>query len=102
MATSETTFAMFGTQAIASAGTAEQLIGSTRRKVKSITLMAYSGNTGQIFYGGSDVDSSTQNGLDAGETVTINAPDNAAFDASEIWIDSGTSSDGADFVAYKA
>lgn len=104
MATSVTEHHIFGTKDVASAGTAVQL-EETSRPVVSLLIIAHSDNTGRIFYGGSDVDSSTQKGLEGGESVTIPAPLRGAsmgsFDITDYFIDAATSGDGVDFVAVR-
>lgn len=101
MATSEFGPFIVGQQAVGSAGTAEQLdTDNATVLLRALTIIAYSTNTGRIFYGGSDVDSSTQKGLQAGESMTFEAP--APFELGSLYIDAGTNSDGVDFIGVRA
>ena len=84
-----------GYKAVASAGTAEALAADNGRRYTSITITAETDNTGRIFIGGSDVDSSTHKGLAAGATVSFTSVHGWLLD--EIFLDAGTSGDGADF-----
>ena len=84
-----------GYQAIASAGTAEALAADNGRRYTSITIVAEADNTGNIFVGGSDVDSSTNKGLPAGSSLTLTS--SHGWLLSEIFLDAGTTGDGADF-----
>ena len=90
-----------GTNDVNSAGTAEQLY-STAVQARSVTIIAHDDNAGRIFYGGSDVDSSTQKGLNPGDSISFTRTDvngeTATFDASEFYVDSATSSDGVDWI----
>jgi hypothetical protein len=98
MATSLTNKFIFGKKDVASAGTAVKLESSNYR-VKTVTIIAHSDNAGVIHYGGSDVDSSTNAGLAAGESITITGA--GVFDLDDIYIDAGTSNDGVDFVIVR-
>tara|TARA_R110002020_G_scaffold43266_6_gene126029 strand:+ start:375 stop:680 length:306 start_codon:yes stop_codon:yes gene_type:complete len=86
-----------GYQAIASAGTAEALAADNGRRYTSITIVAEADNTGNIFVGGSDVqnDGSTNKGLPAGSSLTLTS--SHGWLLSEIFLDAGTTGDGADF-----
>jgi hypothetical protein len=90
-----------GTKVVASAGTA-LAIDSTTRVVRSVTITALSSNTGKIFYGGADVDSSTQVGLDPGESKSFSRTPDArgrgmTFDSAELFIDAAVTGEGVDF-----
>lgn len=98
MATSVTSKFIFGKKAVAAAGTAEQL-DATNYGLKSLTIIAAAANSGNIFYGGSDVDSSTQAGLAAGESITLTGA--GVFNLSDIYIDAGTNADAVDFVGVR-
>ena len=90
-----------GQQAVGAAGTAEQLDTANAAVVlRALTIIAYSSNTGRIFYGGSDVDSSTQKGLQAGESMTFEGP--VPFELGSLWIDAATNNDGVDFIGVRA
>ena len=84
-----------GYKAVASAGTAEALAADNGRRYTSITIIAESDNTGRIFVGGSDVDSSTNKGLAAGAAIAFTSAHGWLLD--EIFLDAGTNGDGADF-----
>lgn len=59
-----------GEKTVTSAGTAEALDTSTPFLMyRAMTIIAKAGNTGQVYVGGSDVSSSLNDGLDAGEIV---------------------------------
>ena len=44
------------------------------RRVKSLTLVAKTGNTGQVYVGGSDVASTTNDGVAPGDTLMVPSP----------------------------
>ncbi len=98
MATSESPVIVAGEKTVAAAGTAEAL--SAAKRVKALTIVAKAGNTGQVYIGGSDVDSSTNDGLDAGEAVTFEA--GGWMDLADIYVDAGVNGEGVDFYAVKA
>ena len=100
MASSLTTSFIFGQKDVATAGTQLQLDSTTTRRVRFVLLIAHSDNAGRIFYGGSDVDSSTQKGLAPGESVSIDGV--APFPIGDIYIDSANNNDGVDFVGVLA
>ena len=99
MATSITNQFIFG-QKTATAGTAVEL-DTTEFGVKSVMLIAHSTNTGRVFYGGSDVASTTQKGLLAGESIVIATRDNEPFLLKSIFIDTAVTGEGVDFVAER-
>ncbi len=79
-------------------GTATALASSTLggdRRYRAITIRAKAGNTGQVFVGGSDVTTATNDGLDAGEILNMASP--GGIDISDIYIDVDTTSDGVDW-----
>jgi hypothetical protein len=87
-----------GDVAVSSAGTAVQL--ETAKTVwNMVTIIAKSGNSGRIFIGGSDVDSSTGRGLSAGDSISIEPGKSHHVDLSAIYIDASSSADGVDFFA---
>ncbi len=69
MASSESPHIISSEATVTTAGTAVALSGS--RRVKSVTIRAKAANTGQVYVGGSDVDSTVNDGLDASESVTF-------------------------------
>ncbi len=99
MATSATDDFVFGTRDNATPGTELQVdVGSYT--LQSILLIAHSDNVGRIFYGASDVTSSTQKGLLPGESVTITGK--RPFLITTIYFDAGTAGDGIDFVGVRS
>ena len=99
MANSEGPVILAGEKTVAAAGTAETLVAATKR-AKAVTIIAKAGNTGQVYVGGSDVASTTNDGLDAGESITIEAV--GWLDLVGIYLDVDTSGEGIDFYAVKA
>ena len=83
MANSETPVLISGEKTVTSAGAAEA-VGSIQR-VKSITIIAKSTNVGQVYVGGSDVASTTNDGLDAGEALSVEAA--GWMDLADLYID---------------
>ena len=99
MATSETSTFMAAEKAVSSAGTAEA-IAAVSQRVKSLTVIAKAGNTGQVYVGGADVDSSTNDGLAPGDSLLI--PALSWLDLSYIYIDVDTDGEGVDYYAVKS
>jgi hypothetical protein len=88
-----------GTKDVATAGTAVQV--ETGYSCRAITLIAHTDNVGNIFYGGSDVDSSTQKGLSPGQSVEIIRDPTARvpnFSSDDWYIDGATAGNGVDFI----
>ncbi len=98
MASSESPNIISGEATVTTAGTAVALSGS--RRVKSVTIRAKAGNTGQIYVGGSDVDSTVNDGLDASESVTFETV--GWMELTDIYIDADSDGEGVDFYAVKA
>lgn len=98
MAISTTANFHFSQKTVAAAGT-QEAIHSAALRVRSVLLIAHSTNTGRVYYGGSDVDSSTQKGLLAGESVTITG--DKPFDIQTIFIDVDTAGEGVDWIATR-
>lgn len=84
-----------GYQAVASAGTAVALAADNGKRYKTFTIIAETDNSGRIFVGGSDVDSSTNSGLAAGATLSLVS--SHGWLLSELYIDSAQNDDGVDF-----
>ncbi len=99
MANSEGPVLLSGEKTVAVAGTAEPLVGASQR-VKSVVIIAKKGNTNQVYIGGSDVASTTNDGLDSGESVTIEAV--GWLDLADIYLDTDTSAEGVNFYSVKA
>ena len=98
MAASESPVIISSEKTVATAGTAVAL--SATQRVKSLTIRAKAGNTGQVYIGGSDVSSTTNDGLDAGESVSFEAVN--WLDMADVYIDVDTNGEGVDFYAVKA
>ena len=98
MATSESPAIVAGEKTVAAAGTAEAL--SAAKRVKALAIVAKAGNTGQVYIGGSDVSSATNDGLDAGEVLSFEAE--GWMNLADIYVDSGVNGEGVDFYAVKA
>lgn len=99
MANSEGPVLLSGEKTVAAAGTAEPLVAASRR-VKSVVVIAKGDNTNRVYLGGADVDSSTNDGLEAGESVTIEAM--GWQDLADIYVDVGVNGEGVDFYGVKA
>ena len=99
MANSEGPVLLAGEKTVATAGTAEPLVATSQR-VKSLVVIAKNGNTNQVYLGGADVASTTNDGLDAAETITIEAV--GWLDLADIYLDVDTNGEGIDFYAVKA
>jgi len=87
-----------GEKTITTAGTQLALNASTR--VKSVVIIAKSANVGQVYVGDSTVDNTINDGLDAGESLSIEALD--WMDLADIFLDVDTNGEGVDFYAVKA
>jgi len=98
MASSETPVAISGEKTISAAATAEALAAAQR--VKSVTIIAKVGNTNNVYIGGSDVASTTNDGIAAGDSLKITAKN--WLDLNDIYLDVDTSGEGVDFYAVKA
>jgi hypothetical protein len=92
---------IFGRKAVTAAATAEA-IDSTSRPITELLIIANDDNTGRVFYGASDVDSSTQRGLAAGESVVVGGSEDSPFDIAAIFVDVSVSGEAVDFVATRA
>ena len=101
MATSVTQSHIFGTKDVATPGT-QLAIETTHYPVSSVLIIAHSDNAGRIFYGGDDIDSSIQKGLEPGESVSFGSVNNEPFPIESIYIDAANANDGVDFIAVRA
>ncbi len=99
MAESDSPVLLSAEKTVTATGTAEALVASSRR-VKSVVIVAKAGNVGQVYVGGSDIATTTNDGLDAGETLAIEA--HGWLDLANIYIDVDTNGEGVDFYAVKA
>jgi len=96
MAASNSPTLVAGEKTVTAAGTALAL--ASANMVKGVTIIAKAGNTGQVYVGGADVASTTNDGL---------APDDSlelpwALDLADIYIDSDVNGEGVDYYARKA
>ena len=99
MAASNSPTLLTSEKTVAAAGTAEAL-SSTPQRVLSLAIIAKSSNTGQVYVGGSDVDSSTNGGMAPGDSLELSGGN--AMDLADIYIDVDTNGEGVDFCAVKA
>ena len=99
MAASETPTLVSGDKTVTAAGTSETLAAS--QQVRSVTIVAKDGNTGRVYVGGADVGSSTNQGLQAGDTLTHTSA-GGWLDLSDIYLDADVNGEGVDYYAVKA
>ena len=99
MANSEGPVFLAGQKTVATAGTAEPLVAASQR-VKSLVVVAKKANLNQVYLGGADVASTTNDGLDAAETITIEAV--GWLDLADVFLDVDTNGEGINFYAVKA
>jgi hypothetical protein len=99
MAASETPTLIASEKTVTAAGTAEALSASSQR-VRSFAVVAKTANTGQVYVGGSDVASGTNDGLAPGDSLSI--PSESWLDLTAVYIDVDVSGEGVDFYAVKA
>ena len=95
---SESPHILSGEAIVTTGGTAVAL--SAARRVRSVLIRAKAGNTGLLYVGGSDVDSTVNDGLDAGESISFDSV--GWMDLADIFIDADTNGEGVDFYAVKA
>ncbi len=98
MAASQTPTIVASEKTVTSAGTAEAL--ASARRVRSVTIVAKTTNTGQVYVGGSDVGSTTNDGLNPGDELEI--PADNWLDLADVYLDVDTNGEGVDFYAVKA
>ena len=89
---------LVGSKTVTAAGTAEALLTTGRTVWPWIKIKAKNGNTGQVYIGGSDVDSNTHEGLDANDEVIFFS--RYGFELSDIYIDVDTNDEGVDLYAW--
>ena len=98
MADSNAPTMLISEKTVTAAGTAVALHAGQR--VKSVTIVAKTSNTGQVYVGGSDVASSTNDGMAPGDALSI--PSENWLALSDLYVDSEVTGDGVDFWAVKA
>ena len=99
MAASNTPQLLSSEKTVTTAGTAVAL--ATSGHVSWLLVLAKPGNTGQVYLGGSDVASTTNDGLPPGASIVLPFEPLAAK-LSDIYIDSDVNGEGVDFYAIKA
>ena len=99
MAASETPTLVSGDKTVAAAGTPEA-VGASQR-VRSITVVAKDNNTGRVYVGGSDVASTVNRGLQAGDVLTHTSA-SGWLDLADVFLDVDVSGEGIDYYAVKA
>ena len=99
MAASETPTLVSGDKTVTAAGTAEA-VGASQR-VRSITVVAKDNNTGRVYVGGSDVASTVNRGLQAGDVLTHTSA-SGWLDLADVYVDVDVSGEGIDYYAVKA
>ena len=100
MAASETPTLISGDKTVAVAGTAEAL-SATAQRVRSVTIVAKDTNTGRVYVGGADVASTTNGGLQAGDSLTHTSV-SGWLDLPDLYVDASVSGEGVDYYAVKA
>ena len=86
-----------GEKTVSSSGTAVAL--ATSGLYRSVSIVAKAANTGQVYGGGADVTTSTNDGLDAGEVLNITGGPAHAIYLDDIYLDVDTGGEGVDFYA---
>ena len=99
MANSEGPVLLSGEKLVTTAGTAEALVASTRR-VKRVQVSALSSNTKPVYLGGSDVASTTNGGLAASGSISLEAE--GWMDLNDIYVDADVDGEGVDFYGVRA
>ena len=98
MADSNAPTLLISEKTVTTGGTAVALHASQR--VKSVTIVAKTSNTGQVYVGGSDVASTTNDGMAPGDAINI--PAENWLDLADLYVDSDVNGEGVDFWAVKA
>ncbi len=99
MALSEGPVVVSGQRLVTSAGSPEALVSGGKR-VKRLQIIALSTNTGQVYIGGSDVAATTNGGLSASDSITLEAE--GWMDLKDIHVDAAVDGEGVDFYAVRA
>ena len=99
MADSEGPVLLSGQKLVATAGAAEALVASTKR-VKRLQVIALSTNTKPVYLGGSDVSSTTNGGLVASGSISLEAE--GWMDLKAIYVDADVDGEGVDFYGVRA
>jgi hypothetical protein len=88
-----------GEKTVAATGTAEALLATGNVIYRSVSIIAKTANTNQVYIGGADVATTTNDGLDAGDVFNLNIGPAHHVDLSTIFIDVDTNGEGVDFYA---
>ena len=99
MANSEGPVLLSGQKLVATAGAAEALVASTKR-VKRLQVIALSTNTKPVYLGGSDVSSTTNGGLVASGSISLEAE--GWMDLKAIYVGADVDGEGVDFYGVRA
>ena len=83
-----------GEKTVTAAGTAVAIGSDT---VRTITIVAKDGNTGQVYIGGSTVASTTNDGLAPGDSFSHRP--GAPFDLADLYVDADVNGEGVDYYA---
>lgn len=83
-----------GEKTVTTSGTAEAL-GSGL--YTSVVITAKVANTNQVYVGGSDVATSTNDGLDAGDSLALSVSRGHAVNLGDTYLDVDTNGEGVDF-----
>ena len=98
MAASDSPTLLVSEKTVAVAGQSEALSTESQR-VRCVTVVAKTSNTGQVYLGGADISSATNTGLGPGDSLEI--PGQSWLDLADIHIDVDAGGDGVDFYAVK-
>lgn len=85
-----------GEKTVTATGTAEALGTGL---YKAVSIIAKAANTNQVYVGGSDVATTTNDGLDANDS--LNLSDGRGLNLADIYIDVDTNGEGVDFYATR-
>ena len=99
MANSEGPVLLSGQKLVATVGTAEALVASTKR-VKRLQVIALSTNTKPVYLGGSDVAFTTNGGLASSGSISVEAE--GWMDLKDIYVDADVDGEGVDFYGVRA
>ena len=98
MADSNSPYLLSSEKTVTTSGNAVAL--ASARMITSVTIIAKAGNTGKVYVGGSDVATTTNDGLAAEDSLSIEM--DHAFDLADIYLDADTNGEGVEIYALKA
>lgn len=99
MADSNSPVILSGAKTVTTAGTAVAL---GARNVKAITITANIANTGVIYVGGTDILSTTNEGLQPGDQLYLEAGEGQVINLADLYINSSVDAEGVAYYAIKA